>query len=48
MLALALGGKLVGCEAQCDLVFACAREHLESAQPTGAAHRIGIFKPLWV
>ena len=38
----------IRCEAQCDLVFARAREHLKPAQPTGAAHRTGILKPLTV
>jgi hypothetical protein len=32
--SLRLGGQPIGCEAQCDLVFARAREHLKPAQPT--------------
>jgi hypothetical protein len=44
--SLGLGRQPIGCEAQCDLVFARAREHSKPAQPTGAAHRTGILKPL--
>jgi hypothetical protein len=43
--SLGQGGKLVGCEAQCDLVFARVNTQ-KPAQPTGAAHRTGVLKPL--
>jgi hypothetical protein len=45
---LGLGRPPIGCEAQCDLVFARARQPLKPAskpaQPTGAVHRAGILK----
>jgi hypothetical protein len=47
------GPQLMSCEAQRDLVFTRARAPtskpaLTPAQPTGAAHRTGILKPLTV
>src|SRR6266480_4546726 len=48
---VALGPQLLSCEAQRDLVFARAptsKTALKPAQPTGAAHRTGILKPLRV
>ena len=45
MLALALGGKLVICEAQCDLKFARARDHFRgqavNLEPKEAARASG-------
>jgi hypothetical protein len=46
------GPESISCEAQRDLVPARARQHKglnqasKPAQPTGAAHRTGILKPL--